>query len=442
MCLELNNCRYLGKDFLQIYGTAMGPHNACSYADLAMGDFDDKALNGHKFSPKIWWRFRDDVFSLWELGEEALLEFLDFLNSIYPTIKFTINYSKVSLEFLDVLVSIKIDDTDAKIITSVYSKPTNVHQYIMPHSATPKSSLQGIAKGVATRVRRICSEEADFHQVSKLYQQRLVDRGYNEAFIAEEFAQITKVDRKTVLARKVRKRKEVTAWVVDYNPRLPSLNKFIQKSLYKLYQDEQMRKCFPEGSLLVSHKKAPNLKQILVDKRYNQRNKVSNPQGALVTNEEKGIFLCNRKCQLCQNGHLITGKHFRCSVTKKKYSIKQHLDCNVRNVIYLITCKTCQKQYVGSTTNFKARCTLYKSDIKLVKKSCSCVQHFGKTHSWSDFQIQPIEKVYLSEELNDSEKEKKLLARERHWMAELRCIYLGLNDRNDLRLELRRNFKE
>lgn len=244
------------------------------------------------------------------------------------------------------------------------------------------------------------------------------------------------------MARKVRKRKEVTAWVVDYNPRLPSLNKFIQKSLYKLYQDEQMRKCFPEGSLLVSHKKAPNLKQILVDQRYNQRNKVSNPQGALVTNEEKGIFLCNRKCQLCQNGHLITGKHFRCSVTKKKYSIKQHLDCNVRNVIYLITCKTCQKQYVGSTTNFKARCTLYKSDIKLVKKSCSCVQHFGKTHSWSDFQIQPIEKVYLSEELNDSEKEKKLLARERHWMAELRCIYLGLNDRNDLRLELRRNFKE
>ena len=53
MCLDLNNCRYLGKDFLQIYGTAMGPHNACSYADLAMGDFDDKALNGHRLSPQI-----------------------------------------------------------------------------------------------------------------------------------------------------------------------------------------------------------------------------------------------------------------------------------------------------------------------------------------------------------------------------------------------------
>ena len=38
-----NNSGSLGKDFLQLYGTAMGPHNACSYADLAMGEIDDKA---------------------------------------------------------------------------------------------------------------------------------------------------------------------------------------------------------------------------------------------------------------------------------------------------------------------------------------------------------------------------------------------------------------
>ena len=442
MCLELNNCRYLGKDFLQVYGTAMGPHCACSYADLAMGDFDEKALNGHKFSPKIWWRFRDDIFSLWELGEEALLEFLDFLNSIYPTIKFTINYSKISLEFLDVLVSIKMNDTEPKITTSVYSKPTNVHQYIMPNSATPKSSLQGIAKGVATRIRRICSEEVDFIQTSENYQKKLVDRGYNESFIKDEFSQIAKIERKVVLARKNKNRKQVTAWVVDYNPRLPPLNNFLKKSLSKLYEDEQMRKCFPEGSLLVSHKKAPNLKKILVDQRYNNRNKPLSSNGSIETLEEKGIFVCNRKCQMCQNKHLIPGKHFHCTVTKKNYTIKQHLDCNVRNVIYLITCNTCQKQYVGSTTNFKTRFTLYKSDIKLLKKSCTCIQHFGKFHSWSDFRIQPIEQVHISDDLPTSEKEKKLLARERHWMAELRTIYFGLNDRNDIRLQLRRNFKE
>ena len=82
------------------------------------------------------------------------------------------------------------------------------------------------------------------------------------------------------------------------------------------------------------------------------------------------------------------------------------------------------------------------SDIKQFKKSCTCIQHFGKTHNWSDFKIQPIEQVHISDDLLPSDKEKKLLARERHWMAELRTIHFGLNDRNDIRLELRKNFKE
>ena len=315
----------------------------------------------------------------------------------------------------------------------------------MPNSATPRSSLQGIAKGVATRIRRICSEEKDFLNVSKTYQQKLIDRGYNEAFISHEFSEIEKIDRKSTLKRKQKDRKEVTAWVVDYNPRLPSLSKFIKNSISKLYEDDQMRKCFPEGSLLVSHKKAPNLKQILVDQRYNDRNKSATSQSSLSQNdttEESGIFLCNRICQLCQNKIIIPGKHFRGSVTKKKYSIKQHLHCNVMDVIYLITCNACQKQYVGSTTNFKKRVTNYKSDIKQAKKSCTCVQHFSKVHSWSDFRIQPIELVYMAEGMEHSDREKKLLARERYWMAELRTIYFGLNDRDDLKLELRRNFKE
>ena len=117
---------------------------------------------------------------------------------------------------------------------------------------------------------------------------------------------------------------------------------------------------------------------------------------------------------MCQKQHLIPGKYFRCTVTKKSYAIRQHLDCNVRNVIYLITCNACQKQYVGSTTNLKTRFANYKSNIKLVNKSCTCVQHFGREHNWLDFRIQPIEKVYLSEELQSSEKEKKHLARERY----------------------------
>ena len=41
--------------------------------------------------------------------------------------------------------------------------------------------------------------------------------------------------------------------------------------------------------------------------------------------------------------------------------------CGKRNVIYLISCKRCGKQHVGSATGFKERFRIHKSDIKWKK---------------------------------------------------------------------------
>ena len=46
ICLKHNNSLFEADNFLQIHGTAMGPKNACSYADLAMGFIDRRARSG------------------------------------------------------------------------------------------------------------------------------------------------------------------------------------------------------------------------------------------------------------------------------------------------------------------------------------------------------------------------------------------------------------
>ena len=46
ICLEVNNCQFSDHNFVQKHGTAIGPKNACSYADLAMGIIDLKAKFG------------------------------------------------------------------------------------------------------------------------------------------------------------------------------------------------------------------------------------------------------------------------------------------------------------------------------------------------------------------------------------------------------------
>ena len=43
ICLRVNNCQFSGQNFVQKHGTVMGPKNACSYADLAMGVVDEQA---------------------------------------------------------------------------------------------------------------------------------------------------------------------------------------------------------------------------------------------------------------------------------------------------------------------------------------------------------------------------------------------------------------
>ena len=95
--------------FLQIHGTAMGPKNACSYTDLAMGEIDLRAKFSRPIKPSLWWRYRDDVFNLWQQGLPILHQFTDYINSLYPTIKFELVFLSVSFTYLILLYTLSMD---------------------------------------------------------------------------------------------------------------------------------------------------------------------------------------------------------------------------------------------------------------------------------------------------------------------------------------------
>ena len=71
-------------------------------AILFMADLEEKILNVFEEKPMIWWRYIDDIFFIWEHGEESLEKFLNKLNTFHPTIKFTAEYSKEAIKFLHV----------------------------------------------------------------------------------------------------------------------------------------------------------------------------------------------------------------------------------------------------------------------------------------------------------------------------------------------------
>ena len=51
-----------------------------------MTELEEETLCEIELKPYLWWRYIDDIFFLWEHGEEKLKEFIEHLNEKHPTI--------------------------------------------------------------------------------------------------------------------------------------------------------------------------------------------------------------------------------------------------------------------------------------------------------------------------------------------------------------------
>src|SRR6267154_1090133 len=73
------------------------------------------------------------------------------------------------------------------------------------------------------------------------------------------------------------------------------------------------------------------------------------------------------KCQTC---NIITDcTTFKSSTYSKVFNIKANCNCSTSDIIYLITCKLCNIQYVGeSGQNLRDRINNHKSKIRTYKK--------------------------------------------------------------------------
>ena len=101
--------------------------------------------------------------------------------------------------------------------------------------------------------------------------------------------------------------------------------------------------------------------------------------------------------------------------------------CKSSNLVYLITCQSCAKQYVGETTQpLHKRVNGHRSDVK-AKSSTFLYQHFNQPgHDFSNASIQIIDFVD-SNISSDIKNDLKLL--EDDWIDKLGTAFpLGLND--------------
>ena len=81
----------------------------CSYGDIAMGAYDEKAMD-HPFQTLIWKRFRYDVIALWIHSNEDANHYLDYHNIIDASgkVRFTMKTGNENgHKFLDLRLKLK-----------------------------------------------------------------------------------------------------------------------------------------------------------------------------------------------------------------------------------------------------------------------------------------------------------------------------------------------
>ena len=134
MILTMNNFTFNDSHYLQIHGTAMGTKMARSFANLFLGLLEKNSLRNAPFQPHTWLRYIDDIFMIWTESPENLKIFIDYLNNIHPTIKFTSSHSSTSVPFLDVNVSLTSDgNINTEMAPSYTRNPrTNTNIYFIP----------------------------------------------------------------------------------------------------------------------------------------------------------------------------------------------------------------------------------------------------------------------------------------------------------------------
>lgn len=262
--------------------------------------------------------------------------------------------------------------------------------------------------------------------------------------VNEQVGEACKISRDIALQEKdprvvaSKDRKDVL--VLTYHPALPKkVHETINKNYHTLSSGEERAKVFA-NSPIVAYRQPKSLKDLLV--RAIVKSKTSEP------NVCQG---CNGRsdCQVCKL--LINSDSFFNKDKSRTYNLRKGtLHCNSSKVVYLLTCKTCENQYVGKTKRvFRERVNNYKSKFRKYYKQrkngtlkkddpvqqASLFEHFiqhGNVKGFDSGKKKDEDWSFWSFQLIDSSPDgRMLLQRESFWIYQLNVYQPnGLNERD------------
>ena len=373
---------------------------------------------------KFFKRFLDDIFMLFRGSLHQLHSFLEELNEIHPTIKFTMNHTlpylkennnpecdcglSNSLAFLDTSCQI----SDGNIIVDLYRKPTDRNQYLLTSSCHPTHVTSNIPFSLALRIVRICSLPEDRDKRLAELKVMLLERDYKPNLIEAAIERAKEIPRTEALKKVVKqKQSKRPVFVVTFDPRLPSINNIVQKHWRTMTKDPYLKQVFSEPPL-IAYRRPKNIKDLII------RAKVPSKAPCRPKRKIKGMS----KCKGCP--YIKQGKMVKATATDFKTEITDQVNCQTENIVYCIECQKCSVQYIGETQrSLQERIAEHRGYIVNHHRAKATGEHFNLPgHQLSDMRVTVVEKVR-----NNTAYRKQ---REQMWIQHFNTKYKGLNKKS------------
>lgn len=400
--INYNYFTFTDYTFQQINGTAMGAPFSPTIANIFMSKLINNFLKTQHIQPLLLKRYIDDIFLIWTDTVDNLLTFLTALNAFHPNINFTHQYSLLTVDFLDLTIYKGRHFTLTNLLdTKTYQKPMNLYQYLHYTSHHQTNIFKAIIQGEAIRYVRTNTTQETYMATLHLFTRRLRKRGYPDKLIYSVTANVKYEHRKRYLQRAQPVRPKLTPPLYKCLPPPHfQLLKEITLQNYKLLhlptprfitlRHPTLHNGLVRAKLTPSDEQFVDITTTLQTVSPSHHTETAKlPQSQFNTTS---ITPCHHpRCITCSI-HLVCNPTFQCTRTRNNYRIRHSFSCKSKNLIYLITCTKCHKQYVGLTTQqLNVRMNHHRTNI-LTKKQIHICQHFNQPdHTLQHLTVQPID---------------------------------------------------
>jgi len=383
----------------QITGTAMGTKMAPTYANSVLGYletilYDSLQENSEfkNFVEKQWKRYLDDAYITWDSQFGDITSFADRLNNLHPKINFTMDINPHEIPFLD----IKLIRMDNKIISDIYHKNTDTFNYLPFKSCHPRHIKRNIPFTLARRIRMLCEEKNTRKTRYEELKKRLTNKGFPDFIIDEGIRKAENITDEEINTTRGKDEDERIVAISTHNPNNPNMESLVQSSIGILQSSQKMENTLKKKRIIFAKRQPPSLKGLLCRAAFS-----SNQQNSVVSK-------CGKNCETCK---LINeGSSILITSTNKSFYVKYNMNCNTRNVLYIITCGGCNKQYIGETGNeLKTRMTVHRQQIRDVTTRKLAVSSHIATCGKGKFSVFPFYKMQSDNTIERRIKENNFI---------------------------------